>query len=224
MHTTKCIFVLGLWSLFFSGGVTAIEEPKYTIIEKEGNIELRNYAPKIIAEVLVSGSVDDAGRTGFKLIAGYIFGDNTARTGEKQKISMTAPVTMEAASEKISMTAPVTMSGVPDVSSASNMSHDGKPNTQQWRMHFVMPSQYTLDTLPIPNNSAVILRKIPAKNYAVIRFSGFTGDGKVAKKTATLLTWLTDNNIPPKGKPEFARYNPPWTLPFLRRNEVMMEY
>jgi hypothetical protein len=152
--------------------------------------------------------MDNASSAGFRLIADYIFGNNTSTTGGSEKISMTAPVTMEPKSEKISMTAPVSMEKT-----------DG-----QWRVHFVMPSQYTLDTLPAPNNLAVTLREVPASNYAVIRFSGLAGENKTAKKTSELIVWLDSRGITPIGKPELARYNPPWTLPFLRRNEVMVAY
>jgi hypothetical protein len=200
--------LLGLSFLFFVGFAMATEEPKYSVIEKAGEFELRAYDPKIIAETLVSGSMDSASSAGFRLIADFIFGNNTASTGGNKKISMTAPVTMEAQSEKISMTAPVSM----------------QQAQGQWRIHFVMPSEYTLDTLPKPNNSEVMLRKIPASNYAVIRFSGLAGEDKTATKTAELLAWLKAKAITPIGKPELARYNPPWTLPFLRRNEVMIEY
>ncbi|RPH97342.1 MAG: heme-binding protein [Calditrichaeota bacterium] len=186
----------------------AIEEPKYKVIEKSGDFELRAYSPKIIAETLVSGSLEKASAAGFKLIADYIFGNNTSRSGGNEKISMTAPVTMEPKSEKISMTAPVSM----------------EQTGGQWRVHFVMPSQYTLDTLPKPNNPAVTLREVPAGNYAVIRFSGFASENRTAAKTADLMAWLDSKGITPTGMPEFARYNPPWTLPFLRRNEVMVAY
>ena len=186
----------------------AIEEPKYTVIEKSGEFELRAYSPKIVAETLVTGSMDKASSAGFRLIADYIFGNNTTRTGDNEKISMTAPVAMEPRSEKISMTAPVSM----------------EQTGGQWRVHFVMPAQYTLETLPKPNNPLVTLREVPAGNYAVIRFSGFAGEDKVAKKTTALMAWLDSKGITPIGKPELARYNPPWTLPFLRRNEVMVAY
>lgn len=186
----------------------ATEEPEYTVIEKSGAFELRSYSPMIVAETRVSGSMDDASSAGFRLIADYIFGNNTSRGGGNEKISMTAPVTMEPASEKISMTAPVSIE-----------QEDG-----QWRVHFVMPSDYTMEILPRPNNPAVSLREVPARNYAVIRFSGFTGEDKIAAKTAELMSWLDSKGITPIGKPELARYNPPWTLPFLRRNEVMVAY
>lgn len=204
-----CGFII----LLFANLAMAIEEPKYTLVEKSGAFELRAYAPKVVAETLVEGSLDDASGAGFRRIADYIFGNNTAQHGGNEKISMTAPVTMAAKpdksqSEKISMTAPVTM----------------QQTEGQWRMYFVMPAQYTLSTLPTPNNPAVTLRELPATRMAVIRFSGLAGEEKTAKKTDELLVWLKSKNIAPTGTPELARYNPPWTLPFLRRNEVMVAY
>ena len=141
--------------------------------------------------------MDDASRSGFRLIADHIFGNNTLRNGGKGKIGMTAPVTMVVDSEEISMTASVSM----------------QRSSGKWRMHFVMPSEYTLDSLPRPNNPAVKLREIPATDYAVIRFSGLAGENKVAAKTAELEVWLEGRGIEPRGNPELARYNPPWTLP-----------
>lgn len=206
----KSGLLLGLISIFSTGAsMAAIEEPTYSIIEKSGAFELRAYEPKIIAEVQVSGTMKQASNKGFKMIAGYIFGGNTSQAGTAEKISMTTPVTMEpGGSEKISMTAPVTM----------------QQSDSQWRMHFVMPSKYTMDTLPKPNNSAVTLREIPKQNYAVIRFSGLAGPQKVANMTASLEKWLATKNITPTGKPELSRYDPPWTIPPFRRNEVMVTY
>lgn len=205
-------FALSLMIVFFVGSAMAIEEPIYTLIEQSGVFELRVYAPMIVAETTVSGNLDDASSAGFKLIADYIFGNNISRAGKSKEIKMAAPVTMETGqelpSEKISMTAPVTM----------------EETGNQWRMHFVMPSQYTIDTLPTPNNTAVSLREIPTRKFAVIKFSWLAGETKVAKKTTELMAWLRTNNITPIGKPALARYNPPWTLPFLRRNEVMVQY
>ena len=175
---------------------------------------MRVYDPKIIAEAEVPGTLKDASSAGFKLIADYIFGNNTSRTklDDNEKINMTAPVTMQQSeqivSEKISMTAPVTM----------------EQTDQKWRMHFVMPSEYTLDTLPKPNNPAVTIRQVQGAKYAVIRFSGFAGEAKVERMTAELEKWLKGKNIKAIGNPELARYNPPWTLPFMRRNEVLIKY
>lgn len=213
----KLGIVSGLIILLFANLAMAIEEPKFTVIEKSGDFELRSYAPRVVAETLVDGSLDEASGVGFSLIADYIFGNNTSRSlgnsGGSEKISMTAPVTMapkaeKDTSEKISMTAPVSM----------------QQSAGQWSMYFVMPSKYTLNTLPVPNNTAVTLRELPASRAAVLRFSGLAGEEKTAKKTAELLAWLTSKNITPIGTPELARYNPPWTLPFLRRNEVMVAY
>ncbi|WP_237066088.1 SOUL family heme-binding protein [Microbulbifer guangxiensis] len=201
-------FAIGLLLSLFAGFAMAIEEPEYTLIEQAKPFELRKYKPRIVAEVVVGGSMEEASGTGFRLLANYIFGNNTARSGGSEKIEMTAPVAMEPRSEKISMTAPVSM----------------EQSSGKWRVTFVMPSQYTMDTLPRPNNQAVTLRQIPEKSYAVIRFSGFAGEKKVAEKTAELMDWMGRQGLNPTGNAELARYNPPWTLPFLRRNEIMVEY
>ena len=185
----------------------AIEEPEYSVTEQSAPFELRTYRPRIVAEVVVAGSMEEASSMGFRLLANYIFGNNTSGSGGSEKIQMTAPVSMEPRSERISMTAPVSM-----------QESDGR-----WRVSFVMPSRYTMETLPRPNNAAVTLRQIPETRYAVIRFSGLAGAEKVAQKTADLQAWLTEKGLRATGAPELARYNPPWTLPFLRRNEIMVE-
>lgn len=200
-----CLFI-------FSQTAMAIEEPKYDVIEKSDAFELRAYKPIIVAEVLVDGDMKEASNKGFKLIADYIFGNNKSKTGGKigtsEKISMTAPVTLEPKSEKVAMTAPVAV----------------QKEAEKWRVHFVMPSKYTLETLPTPNNSQVNLREVAAKKFAVVRFSGLVGDEKMAAKAAELQAWMATKQLTPIGTPELARYNPPWTLPFLRRNEILIEY
>jgi len=210
---TMIYIIITLTLTLFAGLSLAIEEPKYTVIKKSQEFELRQYEPKIIAEVLIDGDMKQASNRGFRLIADYIFGNNTASNGDNAKISMTAPVTMEQAprSEKISMTAPVTI-------------EQNDQNNNQWLVHFVMPSKFSMETLPTPNNDKVKVRLIPDKNYAVIRFSGFTGAIKVEEKTKNLLDWMEQNGIEPKGQPELARYNAPITPPFFRRNEVMISY
>ena len=186
----------------------AIEEPRFETLRQAGDFELRLYAPIIVAETFVRGDLARASNDGFRAIAGYIFGDNvSARGAGSEKVAMTAPVTMEAASEKIAMTAPVTMEA---------------GATQGYRMHFVMPSAYTLETLPRPRDERVRLREIPAQRMAVVRFSGFAGEEKVRERTNELLDWLRTEGLKPAGPPQLARYDPPWTLPFLRRNEVMV--
>ena len=191
-----------------------IEEPKYRVLEKSKSFELRAYEPMIIAEVFVDGNMKQASNRGFRLIADYIFGNNSVSNGGSEKIEMTVPVTMEPQSQKIAMTAPVTIEAEgADVKQAG-----------QWRVHFVMPQAFDMNSLPKPNNPRVKIKAIPERNYAVMQFSGFSGAAKVEKKTQALVDWMKSQNLTPKGRPELARYNPPITPPFLRRNEVMVEY
>ncbi|QCB31178.1 SOUL family heme-binding protein [Psychrobacter alimentarius] len=212
MNRAPYLLLSGL--LLISGETMAIEEPSYTVLSQVEDFELRRYDEQLVAQTWVSGDQDTASRQGFKILADYIFGNNTAPSGESSKISMTAPVTMqsdnlnEQASQKIAMTAPVSM-----------QQNDGK-----WRVQFTMPSQYTMQTLPKPNNPDVKIVQVPAQTYGVIKFSGLAGSKKVAKKTETLKSWMQTQKLVITGTPELARYNPPWTLPFMRRNEVMMAY
>jgi SOUL heme-binding protein len=192
-------------TLTFIGAAMATEEPKYAVIEKEPPFEIRSYEPMIVAEVQVDGDLDGASGQGFRLIAAYIFGQNRVN----EKIAMTAPVTVEerpSRSEKIAMTAPV---GI-------------ESTAGKWTVSFVMPAQYTMESIPKPTNSQVQLRQIPAVKKAVISFSGFYNEQKVAEKTLELEQWIKTHNLQPVGVPNFARYNPPWTLPFMRRNEIMI--
>ena len=200
--------------LTIPGVAMATEEPTYSILNQSEDFELRRYDPQIVAETWVSGDQKEAGNKGFKVLADYIFGNNTAPSGESSKISMTSPVKMQPQkadsdqSQKIAMTAPVAM-----------QQNDGK-----WRVRFVMPSKYTMQTLPKPNNSAVSIIEVPVQTYGVIKFSGFTGEQKVADKTQELKNWMQSQNLTLVADAEMARYDPPWTLPFMRRNEVMIKY
>lgn len=186
-----------------------IEEPAFESIKKEGDFEVRQYRGFIVAETFVKGDMDAAGSEAFRAIAGYIFGGNiSASASSSEKIAMTAPVTMEkTTSEKIAMTAPVTME---------------KSADEMYRVHFVMPSQYTMQTLPKPVNPKVTLREVTAQKMAVIRFSGFSTDEKVRVKTEELTSWIEKQGLKITGKPQFARYDPPMMPPFLRRSEVMI--
>uniref|UniRef100_UPI00403665E0 SOUL family heme-binding protein n=1 Tax=Psychrobacter sp. AOP22-C1-C5 TaxID=3457716 RepID=UPI00403665E0 len=212
--TKTCYLLLG-GLLFTSGAAMAVEEPKYTVLSQVDDFELRHYDEQLVAQTWVTGDQNTASREGFKILADYIFGNNTASNGESSKISMTAPVTMQTEtkkedgkSQKIAMTAPVSMQQA-----------DGK-----WCVQFTMPSQYTMATLPKPNNPNIMIKEIPVQTYGVIKFSGLAGNQKVAKKTEELQSWMQKQKLPPTGEPELARYNPPWTLPFLRRNEVIIAY
>lgn len=212
MNRAPYLLLSGL--LLISGETMAIEEPSYTVLSQVEDFELRRYDEQLVAQTWVSGDQDTASRQGFKILADYIFGNNTAPSGESSKISMTAPVTMQSdnlngqASQKIAMTAPVSM----------------QQNNGKWRVQFTMPSQYTMQTLPKPNNPDVKIVQVPAQTYGVIKFSGLASSKKVAKKTETLKSWMQTQKLVITGTPELARYNPPWTLPFMRRNEVLMAY
>ena len=202
------LILFSTFSFIAPMSVMATEEPKYELIEKSGEFELRQYQPMLIAEVLVDGDMDQASGKGFRLIADYIFGNNITETGSSKKIKMTAPVTIEPRSEEISMTIPVSMKNI----------------SGRWQVSFVMPSKYTLDTIPLPNNKQIMLRKVPARKVAVLEFSGFVNEKNTAKRTQELLKWMDKNNLISTGSIELSRYDPPWTLPFLRRNEIIVEY
>jgi hypothetical protein len=134
-------------------------------------------------------------------VAGYIFGGNRAAA----KIAMTAPVAQAAASERIAMTAPVAQSAA---------------GPGRWTVRFFMPAQWTLATLPVPNDPAVRLVEVPGETMAVLRFTGDRGATAVAARQAELLRGLAGTAWAPQGEPVAWFYDPPWTLPWLRRNEV----
>ena len=204
----KWTMITSIIALVLIAGVLAgpvmsnVEKPDYKVIQSEQNIEIRQYEPMIIAEVEVDGKREDAIRDGFRLLADYIFGNNTVQ----QVISMTAPV-QQKENQKIAMTAPVQQQSM------------GK----SWRMSFVMPSKYRLDSLPVPNNNRVRLKEILTKKFVVIEFSGTNSNENVTKHENQLMNYIEANQINIIGSPKYAFYNAPWTLPFLRRNEVMIE-
>ena len=179
-----------------------VEKPDYVVTLSKNNIEIREYKPMITASVRVSGERKEAIRKGFRLVADYIFGNNAIST----KIAMTAPVEQRE-SQKIAMTAPV------------QQQLDG----QSWEISFVMPKEYSIDTLPTPKNSEVTLAEIASKQFVVIKFSGRNTDSNIEQYTTLLEKFAFDNSLQTTGSPKYAFYNPPWTLPFLRRNEVMLE-
>ncbi len=211
------VALIGLFlGILGTSNAMATEEPKYEVVFSEGDMEVRRYAPMLIAEAEVEGSMDEASNKGFRLIADYIFGNNQSSDSEQRsKIAMTAPVTVEPQPSRISMTAPVT---VEPQSAETDMQA-----ARRWRIHFVMPSQYTLDTIPRPRNSAVKLREVPASHHAVHRYSGFNTLSRVQKKTEELLQWTAAKSLTITGNPQLSRYDPPWTLPMFRRNEIMVE-
>jgi len=192
--------------IFFGAPAMATEEPAFTVSMKEGAFEVRSYPALVAAQVNVTGSRNEASKAGFKLLAGYIFGGNT----RKQSIAMTAPVVQApAGSEKIAMTAPVLQTPMPGQSGA-------------WTVRFIMPAAYTLDTLPTPDDAKVQLLALPPARFAVVTFSGLAREDDVALRTAELNAFIASNALQAAGPPAVARYNPPWTPWFMRRNEVLI--
>ena len=211
-HTLPALLLGFLWMQ----SAMATEEPHYDVRISQGPFELRHYAPTLIAETVVDGDMDAASGKGFRLIADYIFGNNRAAGSQQAaKIAMTAPVTMEPQSSKIAMTAPVTIE--------PQSGNTAMAEATQWRIHFVMPSQYTLANIPKPNNSAVTLRELPRKYFVVYRYSGFNTLARVQEKTNDALAWAQQQSLKVVGTPQLSRYDPPWTLPMFRRNEIMVE-
>ena len=187
-----------------AGAAMAVEEPAFKQVLREGSFELRDYPARVVAQVTVTGDQKEAASQGFRLLAGYIFGGNKRR----QSIAMTAPVAQQAASQKIAMTAPVAQT---------------QTSTGAWVVRFTMPSAYTLQTLPVPNDARVELRNIEPARFAVLRFSGLAQPADVEAKSNELLAQLKSHRLRALGAVSLAQYNPPWTLWFLRRNEVMVE-
>ncbi|MDP3533162.1 MAG: heme-binding protein [Alphaproteobacteria bacterium] len=184
--------------------MSQVQEPKFKVIESHENIQVREYVPVLLAEVKVEGERKEAISKGFRMLADYIFGNNAPH----KQIGMTAPV-IQQQGEKIAMTAPVIQQALDD--------------SGHWTVRFIMPAEYTLKTLPKPNNSQVEVFSLPTKRYAVIRFSGLAGDENIKKQLEDLRMYTNREKINTIGEPIFAFYNPPWTLPFLRRNEIMVE-
>ena len=185
-------------------GVRDTEEPKYRVLATQGQVEIREYGPRIAAETVVEADEMNARSAGFRRIAGYIFGDNRTR----QKIAMTAPVAQDAPGQKISMTAPV---------SQDRTAEGG------FRIRFFMPAGYTLDTLPVPDNPLVTLAEVPPQTMAVLRFAGSTAPETIAARTQDLLAALQTGAWQPSAPPVVWFYDPPWTIPALRRNEVAVQ-
>jgi len=202
MITSIIALILIVGGLLAGPVMSNVEKPDYKVIQTERNIEIRQYEPMIIAEVEVDGKREDAIREGFRLIADYIFGNNTVQ----RDIAMTAPVQQQE-SQKIAMTAPVQQ----------------QSTGRSWQISFVMPSKYSMETLPEPKNDRVRLKEILTKKFVVIEFSGTNSNENVTEHENQLMNYTEANQIKIIGSPKYAFYNAPWTLPFMRRNEVMIE-
>ncbi len=195
-----------VWTIGSYVVIWTIEEPAYSVLEKRDGYEIRKYAPYIMAATTVTGDYDRATNQGFRIIADYIFGNNTKR----ESIAMTTPVlesTTVDRSEKIAMTVPVL-----------ELATGNATRT----IAFVVPSKYTLDTLPQPNNEAVKLIAVPARKVAVLRYTWYPTASRTEVKKAMLLQYLTRDGQTVAGEIETARYNPPITMPLTLRNEILI--
>ena len=188
-------------------GINTVEEARYDLLADDDNYELRLYKPMVIAETYIEGDFDKAGDQAFRKLFGYISGDNLSSS----EIAMTAPVIASASQsdrgKKIDMTAPVLQ----------------ERKEQGWRYMFVLPADYSIQTAPEPSHEDVKLSRQPQKRVAVIRYSGSWDEYAIDEKTIQLKQWIAANGLTPASEPRWAGYNPPWTLPFLRRNEVMID-
>jgi hypothetical protein len=182
---------------------SAIEEPKYTVVHQYDGFEVREYAPYLVAEVVVPGPAEEAGNRGFQILAAYIFGKNQ---GER-KIAMTAPVAQAPAPAKIEMTAPVTQAAVKG----------------GYVVQFTMPRAYTLETLPEPLDPQVKLKEVSGGRFAVIRYSGTWSERNYDEHLQKLERGAEAAGLRTTGSPIYSRYNAPFVPWFMRRNEIWLK-
>lgn len=181
----------------------ATEEPKYSVVERREAFEVRLYEPVVVAETAVDAGFGPGGNEAFRRLAGYIFGGNDGG----KKIAMTAPVAQEPRpGTKIAMTAPV----------GQERREDG------WVVSFTMPREWTLESLPVPDDPRVRLRAVGPRRVAAVSFTGTWGVEHFDERAAELVAALEASGLTPSGPPVYARYDPPWTPWFLRRNEVLV--
>jgi hypothetical protein len=197
--------VLALASLFFGGQVMAIETPNYNVLYEDAGIEYRQYSPYLVAETIVldASGYKASGNEGFRRLFKYITGTNEAAAS----ITMTAPVSRTNSGEKISMTSPV----------ERNQTQAGEV------VSFMLPSQYTLESAPLPRDGRVKVKRIPSKIVATIRYRGRWTDANYQEYRAKLLAGIKDQGLKAIGNVQSALYDAPYVPPFMRRNEVMVE-
>lgn len=197
MTTTGC-------SVF---GIESVEEAPYELVMKDKQFEIREYAPLLVAETRVTADANKAGRQAFRRLFGYISGDNES----SEKIAMTSPVISDkqqrSSGESIAMTAPVIL----------------QKEGEQWRYRFVLPESFSLDTAPRPTNPEVSLVEVPQRRVATLRYAGRMSEKTQLTKADVLGIWISEQNLVAESQPRWAGYNAPWTLPWFRRNEVLID-
>jgi len=183
----------------------AIESPKHEVLKRYADFEVRQYPPSIVAETEVEGDFNSVGSEAFSRLAGYIFGNNRGA----RKIAMTAPVTQAPVDgTKIAMTAPVTQEST---------------GPRSWRVQFMMPSEYTLQSLPEPKDARVHLRALPPRRFAAIRYSGTWSQKNYQEHLEQLRSAMQREGLVALGEPIWARYDPPFKPWFMRTNEILLE-
>jgi len=184
-------------------GIRTADQPSYQLLNEVGNIQIRHYPALLIAETEITADYKTASNQGFQRLAGYIFGNNQ----KQQTLAMTAPVIQEPQAETLAMTAPVIQLKSED----------------SWLMAFVLPTSYSISTAPIPNDKAITIKELPAKKVAVISYTGSLCESGIEKNADILINWLNQQHIKTLSLARSAAYDPPWTLPFLRHNEVHID-
>jgi hypothetical protein len=200
---TLCLalFLIGL--VMAASPARAVEEPQWTLVFEDGPFRIRDYGPAVVAETEVQGERGAAINEGFRRLARFIFGGNAPG----REIAMTAPVTQSSGGEQIAMTAPVSQIA----------SGDG------WVVAFYMPPGSALADMPRPLDASVVLREQPRRRVAVMRFSGLATENNLARHAEQLRQRIAARGEVATGTVIYAFYDPPWTLPWLRRNEIMLE-
>jgi hypothetical protein len=186
----------------WSTAAMAIETPDYQVVDRAEPFEVRAYAGYVVAETFVEGDFDRVGNEGFRRLFGYISGDNRG----SQKIAMTAPVEQQSASTRIAMTAPV----------------EQQQAGGRWRIAFVLPKSYDLDSAPRPTDERVSIAAMGPRRVAVVRYSGTWSEDRYAEQLAALRAFMAERKLVAAGEPVFARYDPPFMPWFLRRNEIQI--
>ena len=184
-------------------GIRSSKEPNYRVLHDAGPFQIRHYPSLVVAQTEVNADYKNASGVAFKRLAGYIFGNNK----KQQALAMTVPVIQEQQAERLSMTAPVMQ----------------QKSGEVWVMTFVLPQDYSLSTAPVPLDTSVLIQEITDKKVAAIRYTGSLTEQGIEEKSAELTDWLIQRHYKAISPPRSAAYDPPWTLPFLRRNEVHID-
>jgi hypothetical protein len=204
----------------FAWGCQSVPEPRHKIVSQGNGYEIREYEGYVVAEVVVPGAWRDALYTGFRILFDYIEGNNEGRA----KVAMTAPV-LSGRPEKIAMTSPVLQEAVqvPPETDGRREGPPGQASPERHAIAFIAPAEFTVDRMPVPKDPRIRIRAVPTHKAAVLRYGGWTNAEKVREKTRELQAMLARDGWKPVSEFRSAQYNPPWTPPPFRRNEIIME-